>query len=170
VAETVAEGEPDPDGDPDVEGLSVLLVGLAGDVGADADALAVDEALGEGDEALGEGDEALGEGDEALGEGDGDDDGDGELAAGSGWQVVLVSWADAAWALAGQAASAPEISKPPPSELSIVARTCAKRIYLALSALLVLLTALLVIRRHLGNGWVLTTHIRPTRHLCMSSS
>jgi hypothetical protein len=163
VAETVAEGEPDPDGDPDVEGLSVLLVGLAGDVGADADALAVDEALGEGDEALGEGDEA-------LGEGDGDDDGDGELAAGSGWQVVLVSWADAAWALAGQAASAPEISKPPPSELSIVARTCAKRIYLALSALLVLLTALLVIRRHLGNGWVLTTHIRPTRHLCMSSS
>jgi hypothetical protein len=28
----------------------------------------------------------------------------------------------------------------------------------------------LVIRRHLGNGWVLTTHIRPTRHLCMSSS
>ena len=156
MAETVAEGEPDPDGDPDVEGLSVLLVGLAGDVGADADALAVDEALGEGDEA--------------LGEGDGDDDGDGELAAGSGWQVVLVSWADAAWALAGQAASAPEISKPPPSELSIVARTCAKRIYLALSALLVLLTALLVIRRHLGNGWVLTTHIRPTRHLCMSSS
>ena len=158
MAETVAEGEPDPDGDPDVEGLSVLLVGLAGDVGADADALAVDEALGEGDEALGEGD------------GDDDGDGDGELAAGSGWQVVLVSWADAAWALAGQAASAPEISKPPPSELSIVARTCAKRIYLALSALLVLLTALLVIRRHLGNGWVLTTHIRPTRHLCMSSS
>jgi hypothetical protein len=63
--------------------------------------------------------------------------------------VVLVFWdeldlvadalelgvADAAWAPAGQAASAPEISKLPASTLSIVARTC---IYLALSALLVL--------------------------------
>jgi hypothetical protein len=46
--------------------------------------------------------------------------------------------ADAAWALAGQAARPPEITKLPASTLSFVARTCAKRICLTLSALLVL--------------------------------
>jgi hypothetical protein len=52
--------------------------------------------------------------------------------------VADVSLSDPAWALAGQPASAPKISKLPASTLSIVARTCAKRIYLALSALFVL--------------------------------
>jgi len=45
---------------------------------------------------------------------------------------------DSAWAFAGQTAAAPKISELPASTLSIVARTCAKRIDLALSALLVL--------------------------------
>jgi hypothetical protein len=72
------------------------------------------------------------------------------LEAGSSWQVVSVfgdglglcvaetGLSEAARAIAGQTtASTPKISKPPASKLSVVARTCAKRIYIALSALLV---------------------------------
>ena len=148
-----AEGEPDPDGepeadgevDPDGEGLSVLLAGLAGDAGV------APEALGEGagdDEGDGDGD-----GDGELvpeGVGDGVGEGDGVLEAGSSWQVVSVfgdglelcvaetGLSEPARAVAGQTtASTPKISKPPASKLSFVARTCAKRIYIALSALLV---------------------------------
>ena len=150
-AEADPEGEPDPDGepeadgevDPDGEGLSVLLVGLAGDVGE------VPAALGEGagdDEGDGDGDgEVVREG-----VGDGVGEGDGVLEAGSSWQVVSVfgdglelcvaetGLSEPACAIAGQTtASTPKISKPPASKLSFVARTCAKRIYIALSALLV---------------------------------
>ena len=152
-AEADPEGEPDPDGepeadgevDPDGEGLSVLLVGLAGDVGE------VPAALGEGagdDEGDGDGDGELVR--EGVGDGDGDGEGDGVLEAGSSWQVVSVfgdglelcvaetGLSEPARAVAGQTtASTPKISKPPASKLSFVARTCAKRIYIALSALLV---------------------------------
>ena len=154
-AEADPEGEPDPDGepeadgevDPDGEGLSVLLVGLAGDVGE------VPAALGEGagdDEGDGDGDGELVREGVREGVGDGDGEGDGVLEAGSSWQVVSVfgdglelcvaetGLSEPACAIAGQTtASTPKISKPPASKLSFVARTCAKRIYIALSALLV---------------------------------
>jgi hypothetical protein len=42
--------------------------------------------------------------------------------------VVLASLTDPAAAMPDQAASMPTIRKPPASKLSVVARTCAKRI------------------------------------------
>ena len=145
-AEADPEGEPDPDGepeadgevDPDGEGLSVLLVGLAGDVGE------VPAALGEGagdDEGDGDGDGELVREGVREGVGDGDGEGDGVLEAGSSWQVVSVfgdglelcvaetGLSEPARAAVGQTtASTPKISKLPASKLSVVARTCAKRI------------------------------------------
>jgi hypothetical protein len=149
-AEADPEGEPDPEADddadadpeadgevdPDGEGLSVLVVGLAGEVGV------APEALGEGDEEDEE-DEEEGDGEgDGDGDGDGEGEGDGVLEAGSSWQVVSVSGdgleldaaetglSESARAFAGQStASTPKISKPPASKLSVVARTCAKRIY-----------------------------------------
>jgi hypothetical protein len=106
------------------------------------------EALGEGDEdeeeEEGDEDDEEGDEDDEEGDGDGDFDGDGEgdgvLAGGSSWQVVSVfgdelglgvaetARSEAARAMVGQTASTPKLSKPAASKLSIVARTCAKRI------------------------------------------
>jgi len=113
------------------------LDGLGDDVGV------APEALGEGDEddEEGDGDDEEGDGDGDFDvEGDGDGEGDGVLEGGSSWQVVSVfegelepdvaetAGSEAAWAAVGQTASTARISTPPVSQLSVVARTCAKRI------------------------------------------
>ena len=115
------------------------------------------DVLGEGDgegesfrDVLGEGD---GEGEgfrDGLGEGDGE--GDGVLDAGSSSQVLLApaeavalavavtGLSDSACAVPDQAASAPKITGPPASKLSVVARTCPERTNIALSTMLVAVT------------------------------
>jgi hypothetical protein len=81
------------------------------------------------------------------------------LAAGSTWQLVSVfalalielpglgeaasSLSAPACAVPGRPASTPRVRKPPPSALSAVTRTCARRMRIALSPLLIgLLSAL----------------------------
>jgi len=88
-----------------------------------------------------------GDGDgEGEGEGDGDDEGDGdgegEPAADSTSQVVSVfgdelelvpprsGLSEPARAMVAEPTSMPKVSKLPASKLSVLARTCAKRIYL----------------------------------------
>ncbi len=158
--EAVGEGELDRTG-PAVGVLVGLLLGL--DVVAEP---LGDEREGDGEgegfrDALGEGDgegfrDALGEGDgegfrDALGEGDGE--GDGVLDAGSSWQVfpvlaeavrlsvALTGLSESACAVPDQAASAPKITEPPASKLSAVARSCPERTDIALSTMLVTVTA-----------------------------
>ena len=100
------------------------MIGLA-----DADVVA--EALAEGDgDADGDGD--------VVREGDGE--GEGVLDDGSSWHLVSVfadvlglcvaetALSEPARAMPGQIASTPRISRPPASKLSVIARTCAKRI------------------------------------------
>jgi len=109
VADPDGEGDPETEDDPDDDG----------------------EGDGEGE---GEGD---GEG-EGVGEGEGDgvvDDGRSwhlvsvlAEAAGLGEAVVAATLTEPAWAMPDQAASRLTIRKPPASKLSVVARTCAKRI------------------------------------------
>jgi hypothetical protein len=130
-----ADGETD--GDPAADGET------DGDPAADGDGAGVAE-LDEDGEADGEG-EGEGEGD-GDGDDDGDGDGDGVPAVRSTSQVVSVfedeleivppkaGLSEPARAMVGQIASTPKISKPPASKLSVLARTCAKRIYIALSA------------------------------------
>ncbi len=100
---------------------------------------------------LGDGD-GEGEGDglrDGLGEGDGE--GDGVLDAGSSWQVlavlaeavglaVAVALSESACAVPDQAVSAPKITGPPASKLSVVARTCRERTDIALSTMFVTVT------------------------------
>ncbi len=147
--EAVGEGELDRTG-PAVGVLVGLLLGL--DVVAEP--LGDDEREGDGE---GEGfRDALGEGDgegfrDALGEGDGA--GDGVLDAGSSWQVfpvlaeavrlsvALTGLSESACAVPDQAASAPKITEPPASKLSAVARSCPERTDIALSTMLVTVTA-----------------------------
>ncbi len=103
-------------------------------------------------EPLGDG-EGEGEGEgfrDGLGEGDGE--GDGVLDAGSSSQVLLApaeaaalaaavtGLSDSACAVPDQAASAPKITGPPASKLSVVARTCPERTNIALSTMLVAVT------------------------------
>ena len=145
-AELVREDEDGAVGEGDVDrrgpGVGVL-VGLL--LGLDV----VAEPRGDGD---GEGD---GEGEgfrDGLGEGDGEGDGDGVLEAGSSWQVLPVlaeavglavavtGLSDSACAVPDQAASAPKITGPPASKLSVVARTCPERTDIALSTMLVTVT------------------------------
>ena len=114
-----------------------VLVGLL--LGLDV----VAEPLGDGD---GEG-EGLRDG---LGEGDGE--GDGVLDAGNDWQVLPVpaeavglavavaGLSVSACAVPDQATSAPKITGPPASKLSVVARTCPERTNIALSTMLVTVT------------------------------
>jgi hypothetical protein len=106
------------------------------------------DADGDADPDAGEGD---GEGDgdgEGEGEGVGEGEGDGVLEDGSSWHmvsvlagavglaeavvlgeaVVVASPTEPASAMPDQAASMPTVRKPPASKLSVVARTCAKRI------------------------------------------
>jgi hypothetical protein len=125
------------EGDVDRDGLAVgVLVGLLLGLGV------VVEPLGDGD---GEG-EGFRDG---LGEGDGE--GDGVLNAGSSWQVLPVlaeaglavavtGLSESACAVPDEAASAPKITGPPASKLSVVARTCPERTNIALSTMLVTVT------------------------------
>jgi hypothetical protein len=97
--------------------------------------VAVAEADGDGE---GEGD---GDGDDE-GDGDGEGEGEGEPAADSTSQVVSVfgdelelvpprsGLSEPACAMVAEPASMPKVSKLPASKLSVLARTCAKRIYL----------------------------------------
>src|SRR5271157_3636706 len=101
--------------------------------------------------------------------------GEGVLEAGSTWQLVsvfalalvevpglseaAVSLSAPAWAVPGEPASTPRMRKPPPSTLSAVTRTCtrtcARRMRIALSPLLVRVTVCSSwVRRRLGDGWV----------------
>ena len=129
--EAVGEGDVDRRG-PGVGVLVGLLLGFG----------MVAEPLGDGD---GEGE---GEGfRDGLGEGDGE--GDGVLDAGRSWQVLPVpaeavglavaaaGLSESACAVPDQAASAPKITGPPASKLSVVARTCPERTNIALSTMLV---------------------------------
>lgn len=55
----------------------------------------------------------------------------------------------------GQPASTPRVRNPPTSRLSTAARTCARRMNIALSTLLIEATVcFLWVRRRLGDGWV----------------
>lgn len=126
-----------------------VFVGLALGLVAEADVLA--ELLGAA-ELLVDGD-GEGEGDgfgDGLGEGVGE--GDGVLETGSAWHVLLVlaevvglgvaatGLSEPACAVPVQAASAPTMTEPPASKLSVVARTCPKRTDFALSTMIVTVT------------------------------
>jgi hypothetical protein len=126
-----------------------VFVGLALGLVAEADVLA--ELLGDA-ELLVDGD-GEGEGDgfgDGLGEGVGE--GDGVLETGSAWHVLLVlaevvglgvaatGLSEPACAVPVQAASAPTMTEPPASKLSVVARTCPKRTDFALSTMIVTVT------------------------------
>ena len=95
----------------------------------------------------------------------------GVLAAGRAWQSVAVfapalvellglgevaaSRSGAAWAVPGKPESTPRMRKPAPTTLSAAARTCARRMRIALSPLLIRITACSSwVRRRLGDGWV----------------
>jgi hypothetical protein len=141
-AEAVALGSPVAEALGSPLGSAAELEALAGsdpDTGGEGDGDGEGKGEGEGD---GDGDR------EGVGEGDGD----GVLDDGSSWHVVSV-FAEAvvvpglgedvavpglaeavacltepAWAMPDQAASMLTIRKPPASKLSVIARTCAKRI------------------------------------------
>jgi hypothetical protein len=80
-------------------------------------------------------------------EGEGEGEGEGVLAGGITWQLVLMSavapalgvtgLSSPARAVPGKLASTPKVREPPASRLSAATRPCAKRIRIALSALLV---------------------------------
>ena len=97
--------------------------------------------------------------------------GEGVLEAGQTWQLVsvfalalvevpglgeaAVSLSVSACAVPGRPASTPRVRKPPPSTLSAVTRTCARRMRIALSPLLIRVTVCSSwVRRRLGDGWV----------------
>ncbi|MGO8891656.1 MAG: hypothetical protein ACLQB1_18450 [Streptosporangiaceae bacterium] len=94
--------------------------------------------------------------------------GEDVLEAGSAWQLVSVfalalvevpglgeaapGLSTAAWAVP---ASAPRVRRHPPTTLSATTRTCARRMRIALSPLLIRLTVCSSwVRRRLGDGWV----------------
>jgi hypothetical protein len=176
------DSEADPDGEPELEAepagegdaeAPVEIVGAAGEV-AELDA---EEEVGElgAEELKAEGDgvgvgvfDGFGVG-VLVGVGVGV--GEGVLEAGSTWQLVsvfalalvevpglgeaAVSLSVPAWAVPGRPASTPRVRKPPPSTLSAVTRTCARRMRIALSPLLVRVTVCSSwVRRRLGDGWV----------------
>ena len=140
--EVDAEGEPEAGVEDDGEGVTGVLLGAVLGLGLDAGALGeaeVEEADGEG------------VGDFEVGVGVGV--GEGVLAAGSTSHLVSVlapalvevpglaeaapSFIVPARATPGQPASTPRIRKTPVSRLSTIARTCARRIKIALSTLLI---------------------------------
>ena len=116
------EGDPETEDNPDGDG-SVVAVVLGSVVGK-----LLGPPLGSAAEL-----EALGDGE---GDGEGEGEGDGALEDGSSWHllsalaeaVVLTSLTESARAMPAQAASMLTIRKPPASKLSVIARTCAKRI------------------------------------------
>ena len=147
AADPDGEGDPETEDDPDGDGSAVPVA-----LGSTVDE-ALGSPLGSADEpeidADGEGD---GDGDgDGDGEGVGEGEADGVLEDGSSWHVVSVlaeavvvpvlaeaaglaeavvvaSLTEPASAMPDQAASMLTIRKPPASKLSVVARTCAKRI------------------------------------------
>jgi hypothetical protein len=168
--EAEPEGEPDPDGDPEAEPDSegdagVRLGSLLGLV------VAVEEPEPEGDGVgvgVGVG-EFVGVG---LGVGVGVGLGEDVLEAGRTWHFVsvfalafalgLVEVPGLGEAAAGRSAlacagpaSTLRVRKPPPTTLSAATRTCARRIRIALSPLLIRVTVCSSwVRRRLGDGWV----------------
>ena len=140
-----ADGEPadpvgDPDGDPDGDLTGGLDVEGAPE--AEEDGVGVGVGVGVGDfDGFG------------FGVGVGVGVGEGVLEAGSTWQLVSVfalalvdvpalgeaaaSRSELACAVPGRPASIPRMRKPPPSTLSAVTRTCARRMRIALSPLLI---------------------------------
>jgi len=172
--EGVLDGEFDPEGDPDGEpdfeaepageGDAVAFVGIVvaaaevGELETEGDGVGVGVGVFDG----------FGVG-VLVGVGVGA--GEGVPEAGSTWQLVsvfalalvevpgldeaAVSLSTPAWAVPGRPASTPRVRKPPPSTLSAVARTCARRMRIALSPLLVRVTFCSSwVRRRLGDGWV----------------
>ena len=167
VADVEADAD---DGEPEPEpglGLGVALVG-GGDSGVLLDVLPDAGAVGEGEADVDE-PEGDGDGLEVDGDGDGlevDGCGVGVLAVGSTSHLVSVfaladvlvlavvlaladvlALGEAALALTvparaapGQPASTPRVRKPPASRLSTAARTCARRMNIALSTLLIEVT------------------------------
>jgi hypothetical protein len=184
-AEPVPDGEPVADVDADADdgepepglGVGLTLVG-AGDSGVLLDVLPDAGAVGEAEADV---DEPEGDGD---GDGDGlevDGCGVGVLAVGSTSHLVSVfalavllvlaavlaradvlalgeaalAFTVPARAAPGQPASTPRVRNPPASRLSTAARTCARRMNIALSTLLIEATVCSCgIRRRLGDGWV----------------
>jgi hypothetical protein len=170
--EAEPEGEPDPDGDPEAEPDSegdagVRLGPLLGLV------VAVVEPEPEGDGVgVGVG-EFVGVG-LGVGVGVGVGLGEGVLEAGRTWHFVSVFALALAFALGlvevpglGEAAASrsvlacaepartPRVRKPPPTTLSAATRTCARRIRIALSPLLIRVTVCSSwVRRRLADGWV----------------
>ena len=130
------DGDPETEDDPDGDGSAgaVVLGSVVGELlGPPLGSAAELEALGHG-EGDGDGD-GDGEG-EGEGEGVGEGDGDGVGEDASSWHlvsvlaeaVVLTSLTESARAVPVQGASMLRIRKPPASKLSVIARTCAKRI------------------------------------------
>lgn len=169
--ETEPDGEPDPEAEPDGEGdTGVRLGSLLGLVLAVLGlVVAVEEPEVEGD-GVGVG---VGVG---LGVGVGVGVGVGEdvVEAGRTWHFVSVfalalalglvevpGLGEAAASLSGPAcavpASTPRVRKLPPTTVSAATRTCARRIKIALSPLLIRITVCSSwVRRRLGDGWVPT--------------
>ena len=182
--EAEPDGEPDPEGDPEAEpdsegdavvrlgsllGLVVAVLGLV--VAVLGLVVAVEELEPEGDGVgVGVG-EFVGVG---LGVGVGVGLGEDVLEAGRTWHFVSVFALALALALGlvevpglGEAAasrsglacavpaSTPRVRKPPPTTLRAATRTCARRIRIALSPLLIRVTVCSSwVRRRLGDGWV----------------
>jgi pyruvate/2-oxoglutarate dehydrogenase complex dihydrolipoamide acyltransferase (E2) component len=170
------DGEPEP-------GLGLgFAVDGEGDTGVLLDVLPDAGAVGEAEADV---DEPEGDVDEPEGDGDGDVDvvleldgcGVGVLAVGSTSHLVSVlalavllvlalaevlALGEATLALTvparaapAQPASTPRVRNPPASRLSTAARTCARRMNIALSTLLIEATVCSCgVRRRLGDGWV----------------
>jgi hypothetical protein len=180
--EAEPDGEPDPDGDPEAEPdgepdpEAEAEPDSEGDAGVRLGSLlglvvAVEEPEPEGDGVgvgVGVG-EFVGVG---LGVGVGVGLGEDVLEAGRTWHFVsvfalafalgLVEVPGLGEAAAGRSAlacagpaSTPRVRKPPPTTLSAATRTCARRIRIALSPLLIRVTVCSSwVRRRLGDGWV----------------
>jgi pyruvate/2-oxoglutarate dehydrogenase complex dihydrolipoamide acyltransferase (E2) component len=184
-AEPVPDGEPvaDVDADADADdGEPELGLGLGLDGGGDSgvllDVLPDAGAVGEAEADV---DEPEGDGDGDVGGLEVDGCGVGVLAVGSTSHLVAVlalavllvlavvlvramvlalgeaalAFTVPARAAPGQPASTPRVRNPPASRLSTAARTCARRMNIALSTLLFEATVCSCgIRRRLGDGWV----------------
>ncbi len=164
--EAEPDGEPDPEAEPDGEGdAGVRLGSLLGLV------VAVEEPEPEGDGVVVGDFDGVGVG---LGVGVGVGVGVGEdvVEAGRTWHFVSIfalvlalglvevpGLGEAAASLSGLAcavpASTPRVRTPPPTTLSAATRTCARRIRIALSPLLIRVAVCSSwVRRRLGDGWV----------------
>jgi hypothetical protein len=162
VGEAELDGEADVDDEAAGEGGAARSVGLIVELPAEAGVVgvALTDEVGSGDGVV-----------VCVGLGVGV--GVGVLVAGSTWQfgpaLAEAVLREPACAMPVQAVSAPRITRPPASELSVVARRCVKRTSTNLSTLLVAVAAgLYVVRSQPGDGWGLSTHIRSPAYLCVS--